>query len=606
MPAFVDWFLRLLPLNPIAVRLVEGGGRRLRHLYLRSGYLAAMIVLLLLALIGPSTSLRDLAQRGASAFTLVSFGQVGLICLLTPVFMAGAIAQEASPRTWDILLTTPLRPLQIVLGNLFGRLFFVLALLMSTLPLFMLTQAFGGVPGGSIVWCYAIAASSALVVAAVAVTLAVTRTGGRRAVLVFYVGVLTLLAVTYAADLWLRQPVSPGSATSLTTVMTPLNPFLALESVLLSNRYQPWDPSAAGGWLARLWFASPAAAFVWLGGGVSAVLVVFGAVRLRVIGERPQRAKRRGSWLGRPIEALRGRTRIGANPIAWRERTLRGLTVGGLIGRGAFALTGVAVALLIVLLHRQQTLDDYGLRLALLAAVAAEILVITLTALNLAATAVSREREDGSLDIILTTPIQPGPYLAGKLQGLVQFLIPMMLVPVVSLGIASLYVATDGFGGLERATVEESVGVGVVTMPLVLPEAALEVAVVLAAFTGFVVMVGLQWSIKSRGSIAAVVAAVGLVIAIAGAVGLCGAAAGKSIPGLGAALTALGPINLVVAALFPASAIPASLGEPATARWGLAIGTLLAAGLWIGLVVGMHGHLKRTFMATVRQLAGLS
>ena len=108
MPAILDWFLRLVPLNPIAVRLVEGGGRRLRHLTLRSGYLAAMIVLLLLALIGPSTSLRELAQRGASAFTLVSFGQVGLICLLTPVFMAGAIAQEASPRTWDILLSTPL------------------------------------------------------------------------------------------------------------------------------------------------------------------------------------------------------------------------------------------------------------------------------------------------------------------------------------------------------------------------------------------------------------------------------------------------------------------------------------------------------------------
>ena len=128
--------------------------------------------------------------------------------------MAGAIAQEASPRTWDILLTTPLRPLQIVVGNLFGRLFFVLALLVSTLPLFILTQSFGGVPGEAIASSYAIAASSALVVAAVAVTLAVTRTAGRRAVLVFYVAVLTALAVTYAGDLWLRQPVAPGSMTS--------------------------------------------------------------------------------------------------------------------------------------------------------------------------------------------------------------------------------------------------------------------------------------------------------------------------------------------------------------------------------------------------------
>ncbi|MGA1056299.1 MAG: ABC transporter permease [Phycisphaerales bacterium] len=605
MPAILDWFLRLVPLNPIAVRLVEGGGRRLRHLTLRSGYLAVMIVLLLLALIGPSTSLRELAQRGASAFTIVSFGQVGLICLLTPIFMAGAIAQEASPRTWDILLTTPLRPLQIVVGNLFGRLFFVLALLVSTLPLFILTQSFGGVPGEAIASSYAIAASSALVVAAVAVTLAVTRTAGRRAVLVFYVAVLTALAVTYAGDLWLRQPVAPGSMTSRTTVLTPLNPFLALESRLLTNRYEPWDPAAAEGLLARLWFAHPASAFVWLGIASSTVLVAFSAIRLRVIGERPARAKRRGSWLSRPVEALRGRSRIGANPIAWRERTLRGLTMGGLVGRFAFALVGVAVALAIVLLHRQGALDDYGLRLALLAAVGAEIVVIVLTALNLAATAVSREREDGSLDIILTTPIQPGPYLAGKLQGLVQFLLPMMLVPVASLGIASLYVATGGFGGLESTRVEEAVGVSTVSVPLILPEAFVELAVVLAGFVGFAVMIGLQWSIKSRGSIGAVVGAVGLLVVIAGAVGLCGAAGGRSIPVLGAALAALSPMNLAIASIFPASSIPASLGDPVAARWGLAVGSLLAAALWVGLVVAMHNHLKRTFMATVRQLAGM-
>ena len=44
MPAILNWLLRLLPTNPICMRLVQGGSRRIRHLYLRSGYLAVMII----------------------------------------------------------------------------------------------------------------------------------------------------------------------------------------------------------------------------------------------------------------------------------------------------------------------------------------------------------------------------------------------------------------------------------------------------------------------------------------------------------------------------------------------------------------------------------
>ena len=51
MPTFVNWLLRLLPTNPICMRLVQGGSKRMRHLYIRSGYLAVMIVVLLFVLL---------------------------------------------------------------------------------------------------------------------------------------------------------------------------------------------------------------------------------------------------------------------------------------------------------------------------------------------------------------------------------------------------------------------------------------------------------------------------------------------------------------------------------------------------------------------------
>jgi ABC-type transport system involved in multi-copper enzyme maturation permease subunit len=121
----------LLPTNPIVVRLVSGAGRRSRDLLVRGVTLGALMVLVFFALLGP-------------------------------LFMAGAIAQESNPRTWEILVTTPLSSLQIVLGNLFGRLFFALALLISTLPLCLAARIFGGVRGSSVVASMAVSGCSAI------------------------------------------------------------------------------------------------------------------------------------------------------------------------------------------------------------------------------------------------------------------------------------------------------------------------------------------------------------------------------------------------------------------------------------------------------------
>ncbi|MEM9791259.1 MAG: hypothetical protein AAF842_12745, partial [Planctomycetota bacterium] len=118
MPSALNWLLRLVPLNPIAVRLVQNASARTKHMYVRAAYLAVLVVVLLWLLLqaagGGSPSYRELAQAGASSFTIIAYLQITLICILAPVFMASAIAQEANPKTWDILLTTPLGRLQIV------------------------------------------------------------------------------------------------------------------------------------------------------------------------------------------------------------------------------------------------------------------------------------------------------------------------------------------------------------------------------------------------------------------------------------------------------------------------------------------------------------
>jgi ABC-type transport system involved in multi-copper enzyme maturation permease subunit len=612
MPAFLNWLLRLLPTNPVCMRLVQGGSCRRRHLLIRSGYLATMIFVLLFALlttIAGAPSVRDLARAGALTFTWISYLQVVLICLLTPIFMAGAIAQEANPRTWDILLTTPLGNLQIVLGNLFGRLFFVLALLFSTLPLFAVTQYFGGVPGKSIFASYAIASSSSLLVAAIAITLCVNRTAGRRAVFWFYAAVVMYLFLTYAADFaWLRKPVAPAATQKLTSIMTPLNPFLALEVLLQSNTYKPHDLTGTGAaWITQRWLARPIATFCWLCVLVSLVLVAYSTLRVRLIGSRVGTVPwhRRLLGLGAKGAVERPARKVGHNPIAWRESVARGKTMAAIGARWGFVAFGIGVGLVLIGLYHIGTWTAGELRAGVLTLVAAEIVVIALVAINSSATAVSREREDGTLDLILTTPIQPGPYLAGKLRGIFQFLIPLMLVPAITMLMLALYVLADGFGRTGGVTVTDTLGSGTITLPAVLPEGAIALPLALAPFVAFCVMVGLHWSIKSKGTIGSVVAAVLVVGAIGGVIGICGIPAGQNMPIVGALITSLSPMNLLWAIVLPAATVPKSLlNNPVSCRVALVAGAMFAAVGYAMVVYAMHTTMKRSFMMTVRRLAG--
>lgn len=617
MPTFINWLLRLLPTNPICMRLVQGGSRQLKHLYIRSGYLAITIVVLMFALLGGggvgTLSLRELAGAGANMFQNISYLQVALICLLTPIFMAGAIAQEANPRTWEILLTTPLNNLQVVLGNLFGRLFFVIALLFSSLPLFVMTQYFGGVPGESIFASYLIAGSSALLVAAIAVTLSVTRTAGRRAVFLFYFSVILYLFITAGADQFGVKSVPATINARYTSWFTAVNPFLALRVLLTSNVYVPHDFAGQDVfWLKQAWLSRPIATFCWLCVLVSLFLMAFSTLRLRVIGSRT------GSnpWYRKIIGlTARGATErpsrnVSNNTIAWRESVARGKTMAAILARWGFVTVGLSIGLFVIMLFHFGQFTAPTLRQIVAVLLAAEVVIIVLTALNMSATAVSKEREDGTLDIILTTPIQPGPYIAGKHRGLVQFLIPMMLVPIGTTALLAIYMLCNGFGragGVGIVDVNSKATGNFAELPAILPEGAIALPLLLIPFVAFCVMVGLNWSIRSKGTIGSVIAAVGIVFAVVGVISLCGQVSGQGMSVVGGVLSAFSPINLLFSFIYPAQTIPSALNAGIGAgRTSVMVGAAIGGVAYAAISYAMHTNMKRTFMMTVRRLAGAS
>jgi len=580
-------------------------------MYLRTGYLAALIGVLLWLLLlkaGQGTlSYRDLAAAGASAFEWSAYLQIALISLLAPVFMAGAIAQEANPRTWEILLTTPLTASQIVLGNFIGRMFFIIALLLSSLPLFAITQYFGGVPGSSIFSSYAIALCFALLVGAIAITLSVNRLAGQRAVFAFYIAIVSYLAVTGAIDLRLRQSYGGG-----VTPLTPLNPFLALNALLSPSSYP--TPSQAGlasmPWIERVWFGSPVLSWCVVSAALSVVMLGVSAGAVRLIGTRERKAaKRLGGILG---AAGAGGQRDGHsprtvwhNPIAWAEAVARGLTLKRWIARWSFIALGALWGLWVIFSFHVGTFTPNDFRFALGATVIAETLIVTLVAMNMAATAVTREREDGTLDLILVTPVTPAMYLRGKLRGLIAYLVPMIAVPAGTIAAAGLYTLAGGLGRSGGVLVNEPVLTTTMDTPVIMPVAALTAPIVSVGFIAVVVMIGLQWSLKSKGAVRSVVWTVGVVGAIGGTAGLCGMSMINSIAYIGPIVACFTPFTAIYALINPASAAQTlDSGGVGSLTTTLATGAVVAGVFDAIIVYGLLSSMTRTFDVTVRKLAG--
>ena len=617
MPGMLNWLLRLVPTNPICVRIIASGSRRWRDMVIRALYLGIMIALMLvvqLANIGIGTfSMRDMASGGASIFQGTSYVQVVLICLLAPIFMAGSIIQESNPRTWDILLTTPLNSAQIVLGNIFGRLFFIMSLLLASLPIFLFLQIFGGVPTQTILESYAIAICSAFLVGSIAVTLSVTRVVGKRSVFVFYALIVFYLAGTYLLDARLgsRITTSTGMIAQSTTWLTALNPFLAIEALLQPNSYripEIWD----SGWLHQQWMTHPVRTFNVLCCLISVLLIMYSTIRVRLL-VLPSMSI---DWLQRMFNLTpsgsisRVPRTVGQNPIAWRESHLR-RNLASICSRWGFFAVGILLLFLVVAQYMMSDgllSDMRTLRVMLTVLLMTETIIVVLTAVNLSATAVSKEREDGSLDLILTTPIQPAAYLAGKHLGLLRYLMPMIALPVLSMLLLSGYMYCGGFGS--SVTTEQIMPNGIVlTEPLFLSALGISFTIVFIPFIIFCVMVGLHWSIRSKGTIGSIAASLILLFSLFFLLGLCLIPATGELPILGVLLVNLNPGNMLLVIADPIGWLEESWEKDpngGTIQTVLLVGGVISGGIYLALAWAMHKTMSRTFMITVRRLSGTS
>jgi ABC-type transport system involved in multi-copper enzyme maturation permease subunit len=114
-----------------------------------------------------SLTVQESANFGTSFSLAFVFGQLTILCLLTPAYAAGGFAEEKDKQTLVYLLVSDLTEREIVFGKFLGRTVFLLGILFAGLPILAITQLHGGVSQNFLLLSYLNTATTVVLLSAV-------------------------------------------------------------------------------------------------------------------------------------------------------------------------------------------------------------------------------------------------------------------------------------------------------------------------------------------------------------------------------------------------------------------------------------------------------
>ncbi len=602
------WLWRLLPANPILVRVVSAGGRRTRHMWARVVYLVVLFVVMLVMTRGAlgADSLVNLAKESTKTFVWVSLVQLFLMSFIAPVFTAGAITQEKDANTFHILLTTPLSNAQIVLGALFSRIYFVWVLLLAGLPIFCITMLYGGVTTREVFESFGLAACTGLVTGSLAIMISVARIGTRRTIFSFFLGVAVYLMAIWAIGFnsWGQLPEAPAIDANVPFAgdrmswLAPIHPFQALSVVTGQTPAPPFSHVAHYGRVSGWLLAYPQYGYMLLTSLASAAMVLVSLFFVRrgaKEGEITLLIRLKSFFAPGTVNGERRHKprHVWKNPIAWREASTRASAAGRSAMRWVFIAGGILAGLILLIAHEKGwgVLDPTKPELTrawLKTFIWIELAVILLVVTNTAATTLTREKETLTIELLLTTPLTSKYIIAGMLRGLVSFVVPMISVPTVTL---LLFVTADFFrgGGKDVTTFE-----ALVMVPLMM-----------MAFAAIAAMVGLQFSLLSKKTVQAVMISTAVVLGGSGLLLGCAFAMLQGGAMFAAVVLPFTPFHAVASLidyriLFDSADTPTAAGL-VTARVVRLITSVIAVAVYAAITYSLYNNMVRNFDMTVRR-----
>ena len=413
------------------------GARRWQGYALRSS--AVLVLLAAMTLVwwestdtGPSATIQQQSEVGRAFYGTTATILLGLVGLAAPAATAGSICLDKARGNLALLFATDLSNREIVFGKLAARLVPVFGLILCCTPVLAIATLFGGIDPVGLFGTLLVISSCALFGCVLALTLSVWGRKTHEVLLATYVIGIVYLLIPFMLEA-LRWQL-PGAVLPKFETMLRFNPVF----LILATLDAPPGMSAIN--------LGAQATFFGIGLAVSAMLVALSTWRIRVVvvrqmgqGERSgsRASRRRGlfGWLDRrssPVGGMLRRSRrssirlLDRNPVFWRECQRRRPSWSNRFVRSVYVLLCGGFSLVAIVLMVRGNSDGRDLAVAVnIIQVAAGLLMLSVSS----ATSLAEERQRGSLDVLMTTPMSTRSIVLGKWRGAFRAVPPLLILP---------------------------------------------------------------------------------------------------------------------------------------------------------------------------------
>jgi ABC-type transport system involved in multi-copper enzyme maturation permease subunit len=394
---------------------------RRRQVYVLRACYASLLLVGLTLTWGPSDrtihSLADAAVIARVFFHTLIVVQLAVVLLAAPAVTAGAVCVDKARGTLLHAFLTDLTDREIVLGKLGARLVPILSLMACGLPVLALGSFLGGIDLQAVLGAELVTAGAAVACSSVALVASVWARKPHQALLLAYALLgLWVGAAPVANALWLLGP--PTSMPVLLLDMT--NPIVAAFAPEFATPV--WTPGLleqAVFFLATLLIATALVGLATFGLRPTVLAQVSRPVKR----ERPDAPARLVDYLpGPPLDG---------NPVLWREWHRK--RPSRWTGRfwTAYAVVSTVASLYVLSAYYPGDQRLYGGIHVVAAHVNAWQVAIGLLLLSVsAATTLAEERDRGSLEVILATPLTTREIVWGKWWGTFAMVPRLAILPI--------------------------------------------------------------------------------------------------------------------------------------------------------------------------------